>query len=69
MNWLPWGGAYYDGVVIYRHMLPAPRFRQAIQNVPEGTPPEKVLGDYFPRAAYCDAATFEQGGAAACDLI
>ncbi|MFN2527053.1 MAG: hypothetical protein ABR505_12470 [Actinomycetota bacterium] len=68
VNWLPWGGAYYDGVVIYRHMLPDPGFRAAIQNVPEGTSPEKVLGDYFPRAAYCERQTFEEGGARACGL-
>lgn len=66
VNWLPWGGAYYDGLVIYRHMLPAPDFAEAIQNVPEGTPPADVMGDYFPRVAYCSRGDFEAGGAAAC---
>lgn len=69
INWLPWGGPYYDGVVIYRHMLPAPGFAQAIQNVPEGTDPQPVLGDYFPRAAYCSRTDLERGGVTACDLI
>ena len=66
VNWLPWGGAYYDGVVIYRHMLPRSDFAQAIQNVPEGTDPASVMGDYFPRSGYCTKAAFEAGGAAAC---
>ena len=58
-NWLPWGGAYYDGLVIYRHMLPALDFAEAIQNVPEGTPPASVMGDYFPQVRYCSKETFE----------
>ena len=65
-NWLPWGGAYYDGLVIYRHMLPAPDFAEAIQNVPEGTPASEVMGDYFPQVSYCAKETFEAGGAPAC---
>lgn len=66
VNWLPWGGVYYDGNVIYRHMLPSPSFAQAIQNVPVGTPPAAIMGEYVPRAAYCDQATFEAGGPDAC---
>ena len=65
-NWLPWGGPYYDGNVIYRHMLPARDFDGAIQRVPYGTPASAVMGDFFPAAAYCDQATFESGGWAAC---
>ena len=66
VNWLPWGGPYYDGLVIYRHMLPAPDFAEAIQNVPEGTPPIEVMGDFFPQVNYCAKETFEAGGATAC---
>ena len=66
VNWLPWGGAYYDGVLIYRHMLPAPSFAQAWQNVAQGQPAEPVMGDYYPRAAYCSKERFEAGGAKAC---
>ncbi|HVL32853.1 MAG TPA: hypothetical protein VM600_04655 [Actinomycetota bacterium] len=66
VTWLPWGGAYYDGTVIYRHMLPGAAFPEAIQNVPEGVSPAAVMGEYFPRAAYCDKARFEAGGAGAC---
>jgi hypothetical protein len=65
-NWLPWGGPYYDGLLIYRHMLPAQSFAEAIQNVPEGTPASEVMGDYFPQVAYCSKASFEAGGADAC---
>ena len=65
-NWLPWGGAYYDGLVIYRHMLPAADFAEAIQNVPEGTPASEVMREYFPQVRYCSKETFEAGGATAC---
>jgi hypothetical protein len=65
-NWLPWGGPYYDGLLIYRHMLPAPDFAEAIQNVPEGAPAASVMGDYFPQVRYCSKETFEAGGASAC---
>jgi hypothetical protein len=60
--WLPWGAVYYDSVLIYRHMLPNPAFAEAIQNIPYGTPPEDVMGGYYPRAAYCDRATVEAAG-------
>lgn len=65
-NWLPWGAPYYDGNVIYRHMLPSADFAGAIQRVPYGTHARAVMGDYYPRSAYCDRATFESGGFAAC---
>jgi hypothetical protein len=57
--WLPWGAAYPDSVLIYRHMLPSPHFAEAIQNVPYGTPVADVMGDYTPRVSYCDRATIE----------
>jgi hypothetical protein len=62
MIWLPWGGIYPDSLLIYRHMLPNPGFAEAIQNVPYGTPQEDVMGEYYPRAAYCDRATVEAAG-------
>jgi hypothetical protein len=65
-TWLPWGGAFYDGIVIYRHMLPSRSFPQAIQNVPEGTDPASVMGEYFPRSGSCTRRAFETGGPAAC---
>jgi hypothetical protein len=66
VNWLPWGGAYYEGVIIYRHMLPARSFPEAIQNVPEGTAPRKVMDDYMPAARYCNKKRVESGGWRAC---
>jgi hypothetical protein len=60
--WLPWGAAYYDSVFIYRHMLPNPAFAEAVQNIPYGTPPEDVMGEYYPRVVYCDRATVEAAG-------
>ena len=66
VRWLPWGGVYYDGLVIYRHMLPSAGFQEAIQRVPEGKRPEPVMGDYYPTAAYCSRADFEAGGWQAC---
>lgn len=67
--WLPWGAVYPDSVIIYRHMLPSPHFAQAVQNVPFGTPPVEVMGDYLPRTAYCDRATVESAGARAADVF
>ncbi|MGH2753117.1 MAG: hypothetical protein ACRDLB_01665 [Actinomycetota bacterium] len=66
VRWLPWGGLYYDGLVIYRHMLPANGFDAAIQRVPEGKRPAPVMGDYYPEAGYCGKKDFESGGWRAC---
>jgi hypothetical protein len=68
VSWLPWGGAYYEAVVIYRHMMPATGFHEAIQNVPEGTAPRKVVGEFMPAARYCTKTRFESGGWRACFL-
>lgn len=57
-DWLSWG-AWYDGEIIYRHMLPDPAFAQAIQRVDADEQTDAVMGDYFPVATYCDRATFE----------
>lgn len=59
--WLPWG-AYPDGLLIYRQLLAAPSFTQAIRNVPNGTPPAQIMGDDLPRGVYCPRATFEAAG-------
>ncbi|MGH7822451.1 MAG: hypothetical protein ACREQ9_22040, partial [Candidatus Binatia bacterium] len=64
VNWLPWGGVYPDSLVIYRHMLPAPDFDGAIQNVGYYDDIEAVMGDYALRATYCDAATIDAALAA-----
>jgi hypothetical protein len=67
VTWLPWGGTMATGQVIYRNMLPASSFAQAVQNVPEGTSPQPQMGEYFPQAIYCAKATFEAGGWKACE--
>lgn len=66
VNWLPWGGAYYEGVIIYRHMLPAHGFDGAIQRVPEGKEPARLLRSYMPQAVYCATKEIEAAGTAAC---
>ena len=64
--WLPWGGAFPSGYVIYRNLLPAPSFAQAVQNVDETSSPQAVMGAYFPSTVYCAKRTFESGGWRAC---
>lgn len=66
VSWLPWGGAYYSGVLIYRHMLPAPGFDAAIQRIPEGTEPATVMRDYLPVVGYCTTERFERRGPQGC---
>lgn len=66
VNWLPWGGAYYSGLLIYRHMLPSNSFDAAIQNIAEGRSPASIMGTYMPEAAYCDTATIEKRGISHC---
>jgi len=53
-------------VVIYRNMLVSKQFRFAVQDVQKGQDPQKVMGTYFPKAVYCDEATFERGSWHAC---
>ncbi|MDV6244269.1 hypothetical protein [Rhodococcus opacus] len=66
---LPWGSTDVAKKVLFlRYMLPSdafyPQSVQASQN--NHTDPATTMGPYYPRAAYCDTATFEAGGAAAC---
>ncbi len=64
INWLPWG-PFPDGLLIYRHMLPAAHFAPAIQNVPKGTDPLEIMGDYLAVGAYCEPETFVAAGPSA----
>jgi hypothetical protein len=66
VNWLPWGGTYPDGRIIYRQMVPAPDFTQAFAPITPDEDLRTALGAYYPVTAYCTKARFEQGGAAAC---
>lgn len=62
MAWLAWGAIYPDSTILYRHMLPSAEFPEAIQNIPLNTPPEQVMGSYYPLLSYCDRATVEAAG-------
>ena len=62
VTWLPWG-PQPQGLLIYRHMLPVPSFRQAIQRVKEPGDEKRGLGALYPRGRYLeDAAAFEEQG-------
>ena len=66
VNWLPYGGIYPSGHVIYRQMLASRRFDHALALVePQGSL-EEVLGPYMPRLAYCSTERFEREGARGC---
>ena len=63
VNWLPWGPDE-RGALIYRNMLPAASFAQAIQ---KATPDHEsaTMGDYFPVSRYyADAHAFQALGCA-----
>jgi hypothetical protein len=66
VTWLPWGAADATGLLIYRHMAPAPSFRQSIQTITKTDDPQKVMGPYYPEAHYCTKQTFEQHGWRGC---
>src|SRR4051812_37227736 len=61
VNWLPWGPSS-RGVLIYRNMLPAADFAEAIQRAKPDHEVE-TMGEYFPRSLYlAGKAAFEQRG-------
>lgn len=62
IDWMPWG-PYVDALLIYRHMLPAADFAQAIHNVPQGTAPGDVMGAYLTGSAHCQREIVEAAGA------
>lgn len=68
INWLAWG-PYYDSLLIYRHMLANPSFEETISNVPQGTPPAEVMGEYSPQPAYCTPEIVEAAGNNPADIF
>jgi hypothetical protein len=66
VNWLPYGGIYPSGHLIYRQMLASRRFDRALALVQPGEPLEPALGPYLPRLGYCSTERFEQAGARGC---
>ena len=62
VTWLPWG-PQTQGLLIYRHMLPARSFRHAIQRVGEPGNEKRAMGRFYPRSRYLKtAADFEKRG-------
>lgn len=61
ITWLPWG-PYIDAALAYRHMLPAPDYRETTSYVPRGTAVEDIMGEYAPQPAYCTQAIVEAVG-------
>jgi len=63
ITWLP-KGPMPSAPIILRNMLPAPTFKQAIQNASQGTE-QQTLGPYYPQGRYFDhAADFDKWVAA-----
>ncbi len=66
--WLDWGttGDGVDrptaGSLLMRHLLPAPSFKHAFQNVMTPGTEEQVLGPYLPRGTYMSQQQFEAKG-------
>jgi hypothetical protein len=58
-TWLP-AGAYPDVFVLYRQMLPASSFAQAIAFAPSPAAAPKTMGAYYPDTRICTAARFER---------
>ena len=58
-NWLP-AGAYPDIFVLYRQMLPAPDFDQAIARAPDAAAAPGTMGPYYPDTRVCSTAQFER---------
>jgi hypothetical protein len=59
VTWIPWGPARH-GLLIYRHLIPAPGFRNAIGNIREPGREREVMGDYYPEGRYfANAAAFD----------
>jgi hypothetical protein len=62
VTWLPWG-PQTQGLLIYRHMLPVPSFKRAIQRVAEPGDERRALGRFYPGGRYLKtAADFEKRG-------
>jgi hypothetical protein len=62
IGWIDWG-SQPQGLLIYRHMLAAQGFAQAIQNVPAPGRERAVMRNYYPAGKYVeDRAAFERRG-------
>jgi hypothetical protein len=66
--WVPWS-PQNEIQLVQRNLLPSPAFPHASEDI--ATPAEnpdaaRIMGSYYPTAAYCSETTFEQGGWQAC---
>jgi hypothetical protein len=66
INFLPWPGVFYDGLVIYRNMLPSPEFMQSVFALKPNEALTGQMGEYGPVARYCSRATIEAKGVDGC---
>ena len=66
LNVLRWPGAYYDALILYRHMLPADDFPYAVQRLEPGVPITDEMGPYGLVGRYCATATIDTQGVDAC---
>lgn len=57
--WLPWG-PFPDQLLLYRHMLHNPAYKEAIQNVEKGDSLKTAMGEFAPRGVYCRPEVFTQ---------
>lgn len=57
--------ARLDGMVDPRHPLVVLANRRAVISAP-GPAVQRLMGEYYPVAAWCDKSTFERGGWQAC---
>lgn len=58
-NWLP-TGPYPDTFVLYRQMLPAPGFAEAIERSPSAEEAPKSMRAFYPTTKICPKAAFEK---------
>lgn len=67
VSWLPWGGGDgidnpHGGLLLHRHMIAAPDFKESIFAIQAEGEEKQVMGAYYPRSAYIAKATFEARG-------
>lgn len=65
VNWLSWGTPI-SGIIVYRQILAAPTFGEAIAAIASGETAQTAMGSYYPEIAYCTVSEFEAVGATGC---
>jgi hypothetical protein len=67
VTWMPWGGGdgidnLHGGLLLHRHMIAAPDFKESIFAIQAEGQEKQVMGPYYPRSAYVAKADFEARG-------